>query len=529
MRTALHSLLRESAEVRPHAPALTSKDDTRTYAALWDEVARAAHGLRALGLRPGDRCAVYLDKRPETVASLFAISAAAGVFVPVNPVLKAAQVAHIIEDCAVSVLVTSRERLAALGDVLDRCKSLTHVVLVGDSTGAPEPDGIQVHPWAALVSAPATAADTALADRVVDVDVAAILYTSGSTGSPKGVVLSHRNLIGGAESVSSYLANTADDVILAALPLSFDAGLSQVTTAFAVGAHVVLLNYLLPGEVPRLCARHGVTGLTCVPPLWIQIADLEWPEEARTRLRYFANTGGKMPRATLERLRSVFPGAQPYLMYGLTESFRSTYLPPAEVDRRPDSIGRAIPNAEVLVVRPDGTPCEPGEEGELVHRGALVALGYWGDPGRTAERFRPLPRDEAEWRLPERCVWSGDRVVAAEEGFLYFIGRTDEMIKTSGYRVSPTEIEEAAYSTGQVRDAVAIGVPDARLGHRVVLVATPSSEELDPAALLAALRRQLPLFMVPETVDVRAEIPRSPNGKFDRARLRDELCGEAAS
>ena len=225
--------------------------------------------------------------------------------------------------------------------------------------------------------------------------MAAIFYTSGSTGRPKGVVLSHRNLIVGAESVSNYLGNDQDDVILSALPLSFDAGFSQLTTAFSVGAHVVLLNYLLPADVIQLCARHRVTGLTCVPPLWIQIADQDWPADAARYLRYFANTGGRMPKATLDRLRSVFPAARPFLMYGLTEAFRSTYLDPAEVDRRPDSIGKAIPNAEILVVRPDGSLCDPGEEGELVHRGALVAMGYWNDPERTAERFRPAPVRES--------------------------------------------------------------------------------------------------------------------------------------
>jgi acyl-CoA synthetase (AMP-forming)/AMP-acid ligase II len=184
--------------------------------------------------------------------------------------------------------------------------------------------------------------------------------------------------------VSQYLGNDSEDVILAALPLSFDAGFSQLTTAFSVGAHVVLHNYLLAGDLVRACQRHHVTGLTCVPPLWIQIAEQEWPSDATGAIRYFANTGGRMPKSTLQRLRAVFPAASPYLMYGLTESFRSTYLDPSEAERRPDSIGKAIPNAEILVVRPDGSPCAPGEEGELVHRGALVAIGYWNDAARTA-------------------------------------------------------------------------------------------------------------------------------------------------
>jgi acyl-CoA ligase (AMP-forming) (exosortase A-associated) len=376
-----------------------------------------------------------------------------------------------------------------------------------------------VHALSALLG---DAVDPPPPSRAIDADTAAILYTSGSTGRPKGVVLSHRNLLVGAESVSTYLGNDGDDVILAALPLSFDAGLSQVTTAFAAGAHVVLVNYLLARDVVRLCARHGVTGLTCVPPLWIQLAAADWPAEATASLRYFANTGGRMPRSTLTRLREIFPQASPFLMYGLTEAFRSTYLDPSEVDRRPDSIGKAIPDAEILVLQPDGTPCGPGEEGELVHRGALVAQGYWGDAARTAERFRPIPGGP-DWRAPELAVWSGDRVVSDEEGFLYFVGRTDDMIKTSGYRVSPTEIEEVAYDSGLVRDAVALGLPDDALGHRVVVVVSPAAEELEPGALLAAFRHKLPRYMVPAEIVVRAELPRSPNGKFDRVLLREEL------
>jgi acyl-CoA ligase (AMP-forming) (exosortase A-associated) len=529
MRTRLHHLLARSAAARPGAPALTHQGVTLTYAELWDAVSGAAALLAGLGLRRADRVAVYLDKRPETVAAIVGTSLAGGVVVPVNPLLKARQVAHVLADCDVRVLVTTRERLDVLTGELDGCKALEHVVLVGGDLGTSPgtPSGRPaLTPWPAPGAAPASAraaAGAGTADLGVDTDTAAILYTSGSTGRPKGVVLSHRNLLVGAESVSHYLGNTADDVILAALPLSFDAGLSQLTTAFSVGAHVVLHNYLLPADVVRLCARHRVTGLTCVPPLWIQLAGTDWPTEATANLRYFANTGGRMPRATLQRLRELFPAARPYLMYGLTEAFRSTYLDPAEVDRRPDSIGRAIPNAEILVVRPDGTECAPGEPGELVHRGPLVALGYWNDADRTAERFRPAPGRDPGITTPETAVWSGDLVVRDAEGFLSFVGRTDEMIKTSGYRVSPTEVEEAAYDTGLVRDAVAVGVPDERLGQRIVLVATPTGPELDGADLLARLRRALPLYMVPSRVDVRAELPRSPNGKFDRPALRAEV------
>jgi acyl-CoA ligase (AMP-forming) (exosortase A-associated) len=517
MRNQLHDLVAEAASATPDAPALTFKDTTIGYGELWSRVLACAEGLRGLGLRRGDRVTIYLDKRIETVVSLFGTSAAGGVFVPANPLLRPRQLAHILTDSAARVLVTSADRYATLRAELAACKALEHVVIVGRAVEATD-EHYELHRWDDLV------AGTGAAATGVDVDMAAILYTSGSTGRPKGVVLSHRNVIVGAESVASYLGNTSEDRILAALPLSFDAGLSQVTTAFGVGAHVVLMNYLLAGDVVRLCARHAITGLTCVPPLWIQVADATWPPEAATSLRYFANTGGRMPRATLDRLRAIFPQAAPFLMYGLTEAFRSTYLDPAEVDRRPDSIGRAIPNAEILVVRPDGSECDPGEEGELVHRGALVSLGYWNDPERTAERFRPAPGRDPEITVAELAVWSGDLVTRDEDGFLYFVGRGDDMIKTSGYRVSPTEVEEVVYETGMVADAVALGVGDERLGQHIVLVVSPrDADTFDGAALLAELKRQLPQYMQPADLVVRPELPRGPNGKFDRTLLREQV------
>ena len=388
MKTHLHHMLLERASLRGDAPALTHDGQTVAYADLADRVLRAAGGLHDLGVARGDRVAVFAEKRVETVVALWGTSAAGGVFVPVNPVFKPEQVAHVLDDCDVRVLVTTAVRWRVVAEAVKRCTALRTVVLV-DEADAPAGSGadVTVRAWSDLESsAPADPRPPG-----VDLDLAAILYTSGSTGKPKGVVLSHRNLMVGAESVSGYLGNTADDVVLAALPISFDAGLSQLTTAFAVGAHVVLANYVFARDLVRLCEQHAVTGLTCVPPLWIQLVAAEWPAAARTSMRYFANTGGRMPRTTLDALRSSSPTRRPFLMYGLTEAFRSTYLDPREVDTRPDSIGRAIPDAEILVVRPDGTLAGPGEEGELVHRGALVAQGYWNDPVRTAERFRPVP------------------------------------------------------------------------------------------------------------------------------------------
>jgi acyl-CoA synthetase (AMP-forming)/AMP-acid ligase II len=262
-----------------------------------------------------------------------------------------------------------------------------------------------------------------------------------------------------------------------------------------------------------------------VPPLWNQLAQLEWPAEAVDSLRYFANTGGAMPRATLDRLRAALPTSKPYLMYGLTEAFRSTYLPPEEIDRRPDSIGKAIPNAEILVIGADGQPVGPGGEGELVHRGALVGLGYWNDPEKTAERFKPVPGGPDGLVLPEIAVWSGDTVRMDDEGFLYFVGRRDEMIKTSGYRVSPTEVEETVYASGAVGEAVALGAAHPTLGQGIVVVATaPNGAAFDGDAVVAHCRKELPPFMVPHHVVERDTLPRNPNGKIDRTALAAEFA-----
>ena len=286
---------------------------------------------------------------------------------------------------------------------------------------------------------------------------------------------------------------------------------------------MVLHNYLLPRDVPRLVAREAITGLTCVPPLWMQLMETAWEDGAGAGLRYFANTGGHMPRSLLGALRARFPNAKPYLMYGLTEAFRSTYLDPEEVDRRPESIGKAIPNAEILVVKPDGSLAGPGEEGELVHRGPLVGLGYWNDPERTAERYRPVPGALREVPTTELAVWSGDIVRLDEDGFLYFVGRNDDMIKTSGYRVSPAEVEEVFYDSGRVREAAALGLPHPTLGQEIVVCIVPDGEDAGSDSLIALCRERLPGFMVPARLEVFDTLPRSANGKIDRKALRAAL------
>ncbi|GHU29369.1 acyl-CoA ligase (AMP-forming), exosortase A system-associated [Betaproteobacteria bacterium] len=522
----LPELVAYSAKHFPENIALTHGKDSMNYAALHDEVSRFAGGIVGLGLLRGERVAIYLEKRFETVIASFGAPAAGGVFVPLNPLLKPEQVAYILRDCNARILITSPERHALLTEALSSCADLRHVALVGDDSSELRAGAYARIGWHSLLAMPPRSAH-----RVIDTDMTAILYTSGSTGKPKGVVLSHRNMVMGAKSVAAYLENTADDSLLAALPLSFDAGFSQLTTAFHVGARVVLLNYLLPRDVLKALEREIVTGLTAVPPLYIQLAQLNWPETITEHLRYFANTGGRMPRETLSALRARLPKTRPFLMYGLTEAFRSTFLPPEEVDRRPDSIGKAIPNAEILVLREDGAPCAPEEPGELVHRGALVGLGYWNDPEKTAERYKPLPPHapgrEPGLVIPELAVYSGDTVRMDKEGFLYFIGRRDEMIKTSGYRVSPSEVEEILYATKMVGECVAFGVNHDTLGQAIQVIATPpqgtDAATLDVQVLLAECKKRMPAYMVPHGIDVRqGPLSRNPNGKIDRKTLITE-------
>jgi acyl-CoA ligase (AMP-forming) (exosortase A-associated) len=526
MPTLLHHLLFKSAQHAPLHPAIIHKKTTVCYAQLAQQVQQQAAALIANHLKPQQRVAIFLPKQLETVSSMLAISLAGGVFVPINPVLKASQVAYILSDCNVHILITSKSRLQSLAPVLENCPDLHTVVLVDHDTTASPPKDWQSYAilnWGSYLQN----AVIHTTPNIIDTDMAAILYTSGSTGKPKGVVLSHRNLVAGAKSVSEYLSITEADRLLAVLPFSFDYGLNQLLSALLNGACCVLLDYLLPRDVLTTLETHKITGLACVPPLWAQLAKLDWSPSINEHLRYLTNSGGKMPKAVLTAIRQRVPNGQFFLMYGLTEAFRSTYLPPDQLDTRPDSIGKAIPNADILVVREDGSPCVAHEAGELVHRGSLVAIGYWNDPIKTAERFKPAPKQNAALPFPEIAVWSGDTVTMDEEGYLYFVGRKDDMIKSSGYRISPTEIEEVIYSSGVAKEVAAIGIAHESLGQAVVVVLSPE-QHYDEALLMKHCQAQLPNFMLPAKIIVLDNLPKNPNGKIDRNALAQQ-CAELFS
>jgi acyl-CoA ligase (AMP-forming) (exosortase A-associated) len=481
------------------APALLTKEGLLDYAGLEAAVATLACSLEARGFAAGDRVASWLPKTRMTSLLPLACARAGLVHVPVNPLLKRGQVGHILADSGARLLITGKARVGTLGEG----------DLPAGCAVAVEEDG------AAML-----AGDDRLPPSKADPhDLAALLYTSGSTGRPKGVMLSHANMWLGAVSVAHYLRLAPNDRVLGVLPLSFDYGQNQLLSTWAAGACVVPIEYLAARDVIRAVETHGITTLAGVPPLWVQMVEAPWPPKAALSLRRLTNSGGRLPVSIVRRLRELFPAAELYLMYGLTEAFRSTFLEPALLDEHPDSIGTAIPFAEVMASKPDGSLCGPGEDGELVHAGPLVAKGYWNDPERTAVRFKPAPRGSS---YGGTAVWSGDRVRQDEQGLLYFVGREDAMIKTSGNRVSPTEVEEAAVASGVVTEAVALGVPDDRLGEAIALVVRGRGQESD-SDLRNYLRRELPNFMQPAHILWRDELPRSPNGKLDREVIKSEL------
>ncbi len=480
----------------PSATALISRDRVLTYADLDQRVGALAAILQAKGLKAGDRVASWLPKTVEACLMPLAAARADLIHVPVNPALRKAQVEHILSDSGASLLLTSETRASLIDPAL--CP-------VWD-----EQDAMAADPANGFVGA----------SSVEPQALAAILYTSGSTGRPKGVMLSHANLWLGAVSVANYLGIEPHDRVLGVLPLSFDYGQNQLLSSWYAGAAVAPLDYLSARDVIKAVERHGITTLAGVPPLWVQVLDTSWPEEVAASLTRLTNSGGALTSTLIKAMRQTFPNARIFPMYGLTEAFRSTYLAPELVDAHPNSVGTAIPFAEVLIVRPDGSACAPGEPGELVHAGPLVAQGYWQDEERTAQRFKPAPPHS---HYGGTAVWSGDKAVMDADGLISFIGRDDEMIKSSGNRISPTEIEEAAERSGAVLESVAIGVPDDRLGQAILLVAVGKGDDPEPA-LRDWFRAELPAFMHPRDVIWRTELPRNPNGKLDRAALRQEFA-----
>jgi acyl-CoA ligase (AMP-forming) (exosortase A-associated) len=521
----LHHLLEESAYAAPAAEALVDLSGSRRtldYATIHKMASSCANALCENGAGRGDRVAIYLQKSAEEAVAVFAASMAGCVFVLANSLLLGHQVAHLLDDCEAKFLITSRRKWERIRSEVANIPSLAWVLFIDE---LPEDDlgDDQSRPhiaWGVLQH------DGAGRERssAIGEDLAGLLYTSGSTGKPRGVMLSHRNLLAGSRIVTEYLGIQASERILSILPFSFDYGLNQWLTSVQNRATLVLFQYRFPAEVVKVLAQESITGLAGVPLVWAGLthhtSGLE--KNKPQTLRYITNSGGAVPIPTVRALRRFLPETKIFLMYGLTEAFRATYLPPDEVDRRPNSIGKAIPETEIMVINAEGRLCLPGESGTLVQRGPTVCLGYWGQPDKACQVLRPHPLISAD-KGGDTVCYSGDVVRMDEEGFLYFVGRADAQIKSQGYRISPTEVEEVLMASGNVQHAAVIGLPAADAGEKVHAIVVPANAaNFDTEVCLHYCAEQLPAYMTPKSLEVVSALPQTPNGKVDYQLLRAE-------
>ncbi|WP_022683881.1 AMP-binding protein [Sphingobium bisphenolivorans] len=496
LATTFSELFADNLPERADKIFLIDPDRSYSYGEVAAEVDRAAAWLTAQGVQPGDRVIMQLRKGMREVAAMLAVAKAGAVIVNVNTAFTREQLMFVAEDCAAAALIVEPRMARALED-------FGGPVL---ASGASAPSDS----WDDLPHVPAPTVPG------LDEALAAIIYTSGSTGKPKGVMLCHRNILSGARSVARYLGLRGEDRLLSVLPYSFDYGLNQLTTMMLLGGTIVHQPVPMATEILRTLERHAVTGMAAVPPLWIQLVRLlEAAPVALPALRLITNSGGKIPMSILEKMPQLLPDTRVFLMYGLTEAFRSTYLDPEKFVAKMGSIGRAIPGNEVYVIRPGEGIAAHDEPGELVHRGPLVSMGYWNRPDATAEKIRPCP-ELAHLIGDEPVVYSGDMVKRDAEGDLWFIGRNDALIKTSGFRVSPDDVEDLVHRSGLAADVVAFGVEDDLLGQCVHVAASllPGGTR---EALMAHCRKVMPAYMVPRAIHIWPEaMPRTASGKLAR-------------
>lgn len=474
------------------------------YAELRERSRNLAGLLQEKGLHRGDRVAIFLPRSIDAVTALFATWLAGGVGVIVYERLLRRQVEHIVGHSGARFLITNERQLLHVPEARHAGAELVNL----DREDAPGGPG---------VGAP-----------VIGADLASILYTSGSTGLPKGVMLSHANLLSGAQIVADYLDLDESDIVISLLPFSFDYGLNQLLTTLLVGGTLVLQRSLFPPDICKTLQRERVSGMAGVPTLWRQLSggrspflQAEFPD-----LRYVTNTGGALPESLVRQMRKAHPHVDVHLMYGLTEAFRSTHLPPEQLDARPSSIGKAIPNVEILVVDEQGNPCAPGEVGELVHRGANIALGYWRDPEATARVFRPHPFRDVRNGPQETVVYSGDLVWVDAEGYLYFVGRRDQLIKSRGLRVSPEEVEGCVHDSGLVAETAVFGDSGDGTEGDIVAAVIPKNESSGlEEAIHDYCKNELPEYMRPDVIWRIDALPLTTSGKPDRCALRERYVG----
>ncbi|MCL6582709.1 MAG: AMP-binding protein [bacterium] len=505
----LQDFLTESTERFPDKVAVIFRGQRFTYGELERQANRLAWALLDLGVKRGERVAVFLDNSLESVIALFGILKAGAVFVILSAAAKAAKVEYILSHCGARVLISHGNKHEVLRDL--KLPGLVKIMIGEDEAGQSPPDVS----WSQVMTA--GEADHCPPRRNIDLDLAALIYTSGSTADPKGVMLTHLNMVSAATSIISYLKNTPDDIIMNVLPLSFDYGLYQVLMAVKFGGTVVLeKSFVYPYAVIDKMIRERVSGFPLVPTIAAILLQLESLKNYTfSSLRYITNTGAALPESHIRKLRDLFPQVAIYSMYGLTECKRVSYLPPEELDRRPNSVGKPMPNVEAFIVDEQGNEIdEPGRIGELVVRGSNVMRGYWQDPEETARVLRP-------GRYPgEVVLYTGDYFKMDEEGYLFFVGRKDDLIKTRGERVSPREVENVLHQIDGVLEAVVIGVPDDLLGQAVkAFIMLQEGKILSEKEIIAYCMDKLEFFMVPKFVEFLTEFPKTATGKIDRRAM----------
>jgi len=509
----VEEFLENSARLYPEKLALVCGSQRLTYGQIDRESNLLAQALIAAGVRGGDRVVTYMPNSVETVISIFATLKAGAVFVVLNATTKRDKLLFVLNNCRATAMITWGGRLPSDSAEWDGTPHLLSVFMK-DADATQEAAALaagkhvsrieQFRNFAGRVPPPPKAR--------IDIDLAALIYTSGSTGRPKGVMVTHLNIVSAATSITTYLENTAEDVVIDVLPLAFDYGLYQLLMTFKMGGTLVLHDsFAFPNVVLETMDREGVTGFPIVPTISALLLQMDLSKYALPKLRYITNTAAALPVEHIRKLRALFPQARLYSMYGLTECKRVSYLPPEQLDIRPSSVGRGMPNEEVYLVDESGSRVGPGVIGELVIRGANVMKGYWELPEETDRCLKP-------GSLPgERVLYSGDLFRADEEGYLYFVGRKDDIIKRRGEKVSPREVEDVLYALDGVAEVAVVGVPDRILGSAIKAVLT-----LRPGALLTqqdVLRHcsaRLEDFMVPKIVEFQESLPKTETGKVSK-------------
>lgn len=513
----VQEFLEHSAERLPDKVALICEGRRLTYAELDRMGNRLANALIAGGFERGDRLAIYLPNSVAAVVGIFAALKAGGAFVVINSTTKRDKLVQILNNCRASALVTGGRNLALAGSALATTPHLRTVVVTGAASNAEAGETIRKsQPIQTLEFEKLSEAfsDEPPARRSIDLDLACLIYTSGSTGEPKGVMSDHSNIVFAASSIIEYLENVETDILINVLPLSFDYGLYQLLMAFKFGGTLALeRTFAYPAAILKRMEEERVTGFPGVPTVFSMLLQIDLSAYDLSALRYLSNTAAALPVSHIQQLRQKFPGVTLFSMYGLTETKRTLYLPPEYLDSKPDSVGIPIPGTEVWVEDEQGRRLPPGQIGELVVRGRHVMRGYWEDPAASASRFRPGP-------LPgERLCYSGDLFRMDEDGFLYFIGRKDDIIKTRGEKVAPKEVENALYKLEGIAEAAVVGLPDPVLGESIKAFVVLRDPSLSEQQILAHCRASLEDFMVPQALEIRPELPKTSSGKIDKKPL----------